>query len=159
MQPVVDACSWSIGSARLTTHHGPGSSSEPVNLALLRNDPRKQRGSCSVCFGATRIVVLPTGLSCELKRPPRGAAAVALHALNVLIMRQLVDDLNRYAGEAELVTLPPLCPLEVSAYDFSQSASLIRRAESQSRRWLSHHGLHAQGTPGELTPHDHAAAA
>jgi NTE family protein len=111
--------------------------------------------STAVALGATRIVVLPTGVSCALQAPPRGAVALALHALNLLVMRQLVNDIERFGDRAELIVVPPLCPISISAYDFSRTADLIHRAEATTRLWLRTRGLNGNGTPPELLPHDH----
>jgi NTE family protein len=111
--------------------------------------------STAVKMGATRVIVLPTGISCSLSAPPRGALAVMLHALNLLIMRQLVSDIERFTGVVEVVTVPPLCPLATTTYDFSQSADLIHRAEASTRLWLRTDGLHHFGAPAALLPHDH----
>jgi NTE family protein len=113
--------------------------------------------SIAVEMGATRVVVLPTGISCALQAPPRGAMALALHALNLLIMRQLVIDIERCAGVADVVTVPPLCPLSTTSYDFSQSAALIHRAEASTRLWLQTEGLDHLGAPRALLPHHHNA--
>jgi NTE family protein len=109
----------------------------------------------AVELGATRVIVLPTGMSCALEKPPRGAVAFALHALNLLVMRQLLHDIEHFSGRAEIVVVPPLCPVSVSAYDFSQTASLIHRAEASTRLWLKQHGLASTGAPEELLPHRH----
>jgi NTE family protein len=106
-------------------------------------------------LGATRVIVMPTGLSCALEKPPRGAVAFALHALNLLVMRQLLSDIERFSDRAEIVVVPPLCPVSVSAYDFSQTADLIHRAEATTRLWLKKKGLDGEGAPEELLPHDH----
>jgi NTE family protein len=106
-------------------------------------------------LGARRMIVLPTGLSCALQRPPRGAVAYALHALNLLVMRQLLSDIERFSDRAEIVVVPPLCPVTVSAYDFSQTADLIHRAEAMTRLWLKKKGLASDGAPEALLPHDH----
>ena len=111
--------------------------------------------STAIKLGATRLIVLPTGISCALQAPPRSALALALHALNLLIMRQLVHDIERCAGVAEVVTVPPLCPIATNPYDFSQSADLIRRAEAATRLWLRTGGLHRLGAPAALSPHRH----
>jgi len=111
--------------------------------------------STAVKMGATRVIVLPTGTSCSLSAPPRGALAMALHALNLLIMRQLVNDIERFSGVVEVVTVPPLCPLATTTYDFSQSADLIHRAEASTRLWLRTDGMHHFGTPATLLPRDH----
>jgi NTE family protein len=114
--------------------------------------------STAATLGAARIIVLPTGMSCALPRPPRGAVAAALHALNLLVMRQLVSDIEHFSGRVELIVLPPLCPVTVTAYDFSQTADLIRRSEAATRLWLKRNGLHERGTPSELLPHEHTDA-
>jgi NTE family protein len=111
--------------------------------------------STAVDLGASRIIVLPTGMSCALTGPPRGVVARALHALNLMIMRQLSKDIERFADRAELVVLPPLCPLAATSYDFSGSRDLIHRAEAASRLWLQKNGLHGRGVPMELGPHHH----
>jgi len=111
--------------------------------------------SIAVAMGATRVIVLPTGVSCSLRAPPRGVVALALHALNLLTMRQLVQDIERCTGVAEVVTVPPLCPLSTTSYDFSQSAALIHRSEAATRLWLQRDGLHRLGAPPELLSHHH----
>jgi NTE family protein len=119
--------------------------------AITNNTPI----STALKLGATRVIVLPTGMSCALEKLPRGAVGFALHALNLLVMRQLLNDIERYSDRAELVIVPPLCPVSVSAYDFSQTADLIRRAEATTRLWLRKKGLEREGAPGELLPHEH----
>ena len=111
--------------------------------------------STAVKMGAVRVIVFPTGISCALPAPPRGAMALALHALNLLIMRQLVNDIERFADVADVVMVPPLCPLATTTYDFSRSADLIHRAEAATRLWLRTDGLNRLGTPPASLPHHH----
>ena len=111
--------------------------------------------SCAVKLGASRIVVLATGISCALEKPPRGVVALAMHAVNLLVMRQLVSDIEHFSSHAELIVLPPLCPVTVSSYDFSQTAELVHRAEARTRQWLQRNGLQSRGAPGELLAHAH----
>jgi len=111
--------------------------------------------SAAVRKGATRIVVLPTGSPCALERPPRGPIAMALHALNLLIAKQLLLELERHPGDSRLVVVPPLCPLATSPYDFSRSGTLIDRAEQATLHWLEGGGLEHAGVPWQLAPHTH----
>jgi NTE family protein len=111
--------------------------------------------STAVAAGAKRIVVLPTGFACALERPPSGALAMVLHALTLLIARQLVVDVLRWRETAEIFVVPPLCPVEASAYDFSATASLIERAAASTRAWLAAGGLERPEVPHELTAHAH----
>jgi NTE family protein len=78
---------------------------------------------------------------------------MALHALNLLVARQLVRDAEWFSGAAELVIVPPLCPLATSAYDFSTTGALMDRAADATSRWLDRGGLRARGIPGALRPH------
>lgn len=110
----------------------------------------------AVGLGATRVVVLPTGTSCALQAPPHGMLAMALHALNLMTMRQLLADIDRFAARCTLVVVPPLCPLAVHAYDFSQCRDLVARADKATRHWLRD-GLPVQDPHWALAPHRHAA--
>ncbi|HEX6017536.1 MAG TPA: patatin-like phospholipase family protein [Burkholderiaceae bacterium] len=120
-----------------------------VDGAVASNTPVQ----VALDLGAARIVVLPSGFACALEAPPRGAIATALHAITLLIAHQLVADLERSRGKAEIVTVPPLCPLAVSAYDFSRAGELIERAATQTRAWLDKGGLARQHIPAALRPH------
>lgn len=64
-------------------------------------------------------------------------------------------DLEHYGGQAEIVTVPPLCPLAVSPYDFSRAGELIDRAAAQTRHWLERGGLAKHRNPGALRAHEH----
>ncbi|SDN61198.1 NTE family protein [Pseudomonas jinjuensis] len=110
--------------------------------------------SAAVALGAARVLILPTGTPCVLRTPPRGALANALHALNLLAMRQLVADVERFAGRCELLVVPPLCPLAVNSYDFSHTAELIRRAASATEHWLEG-GMQNRDPAWVLAPHHH----
>ena len=107
----------------------------------------------AVELGATRILVLPTGFACSLKKPPATALGNALQALNLLIARQLVRDLVQLSGRVEVLTVPPLCPIAISPYDFSRAHELIERAAESTRRWLQTGGLTRPSIPGALRPH------
>ncbi|RKP46440.1 patatin-like phospholipase family protein [Trinickia fusca] len=113
--------------------------------------------SVAVALGATRIIVLPAGFACALHAPPRSAVAQALHALTLVIARQLVRDLEFYSTRAQIYVVPPLCPLDVSPYDYTQCAELIERAAQKTRAWLGDGGLDRALIPGELREHAHSA--
>jgi NTE family protein len=92
--------------------------------------------SQAVALGADRIYVLPTGYACALPTAPSRPLAVAVQALSLLVQRRLITDVALYADRVELIVLPPLCPLSVSAIDFRHSAELIRRAHAAAAEWL-----------------------
>lgn len=111
--------------------------------------------STAIRLGATRVIVLSTGFTCAERRPPRGALEHAMRALNLLVARQLLVDLERWASHAAITVVAPLCPLDVSPYDYSQSGALIERAANETRLWLASGGLDRRDIPGALIPHSH----
>jgi len=113
--------------------------------------------STAVRMGATRIIVLPAGFACAERRPPRGAMEHAFNALSLLVARQLVHDLERWQDHAHIAVVPPLCPLDISPYDYSRCGELIDRAAAATVAWLRADGLSSRRVPGALEPHDHDA--
>ncbi len=106
-------------------------------------------------LGAERIVVMPTGYSCEMKRVPGSALAMALHGINVLVARQLTVDVERYMERTQIRVVPPLCPVDTHPFDFSAGDELMDRAAKTTRAWLARGGLEHSGIPFELPPHSH----
>ena len=105
--------------------------------------------------GARRLIILPTGYACATTAPPIGAVANALHALTLLIARQLVSELEGLDPGIEYFVVPPLCPLVGSPYDFSRTADHIERAIESTDAWLEQGGLTRGGIPQEMRPHSH----
>ncbi|HKY86675.1 MAG TPA: patatin-like phospholipase family protein, partial [Pseudorhodoplanes sp.] len=148
--PTVDAilASTSIPGAFSPIRHGDQfladgaiSSNTPVRIAVK--------------LGARRLIVLPTGHACANDDPPIGAVANALHALTLLIARQLVGELESLGHDVEYYVVPPLCPLVGSPYDFSRTDDHITRAIAVTDAWLAQSGLEKREIPHELRPHDH----
>jgi NTE family protein len=92
--------------------------------------------SHAVSLDIDQIWVLCAGHACALDVAPSNPLAMALHALSLLLHKQLAVDIERYEPIVELRVLPPLCPLTVSPIDFSHSEELIDRAYQSSTRWL-----------------------
>ena len=111
--------------------------------------------SAALACGAQRIVVLPTGFACVPATIRPGAAAKAMHAVNLLVSRQLVRDIGHYAERAEICVVPTLCPLEASSYDYSVCAGLIDRSATAARAWIEGGGLTRIGVPEMLREHTH----
>ena len=112
--------------------------------------------SSAVRLGATRIIVLPTGFACALKSVPNTAVGKALHALSLLVMRQLAHDIERYGDRAALHVAPPLCPVDNSPYDYSACSTLIDRALLSTRQWIGGGGLERpHGVPHQMYEHGH----
>jgi NTE family protein len=105
--------------------------------AISANTPVK----VAVRKGARRLIILPTGYACATDKPPVGAVANALHALTLMVARQLVSELEGLQSDIEYFVVPPLCPLLGS----------IKSTDD----WLAHHGLENRHIPGELRTHNH----
>ena len=120
---------------------GAISSNTPIRVAVQK--------------GAKRLIILPTGHACAAQAPPVGAVANALHALTLLIARQLVSELERLDPDIEYFVVPPLCPLVGSPYDFSRTADHITRAIQTTDAWLAEHGLQEGKIPHAMRPHSH----
>ena len=120
---------------------GAISSNTPIQVAVRK--------------GARRLIILPTGHACATQTPPIGAVANALHALTLLIARQLVSELESLGSDIEYFVVPPLCPLVGSPYDFSRTADHIARAIQTTDAWLAHHSLQQGKIPHEMRPHAH----
>lgn len=123
-----------------------------VDGAIANNAPI----STALALGARRVIVLPTGFACAAE-PPRGAIGMVLHTMTLLVARQLAGDVGWLAGTGEIAIVPPLCPLPVSAYDFSQAAALEARAAQETAAWIAEGGLGAHAFPRTLRPHAHVA--
>jgi NTE family protein len=106
-------------------------------------------------LGATRIIALPTGFACALHEPPMGAIARALHAITLLIAHQMVRDLRECIGKVEVFTVPNVCPLDASPYDFSHAGQLIEQTAESTRKWIEGGGLSRPEIPMSLLPHSH----
>jgi NTE family protein len=105
-------------------------------------------------LGAERIYVLPTGNACDLPEPPRGAVAMLLHAMSLLVMRRLLVEVEMLRDRAELIVLPPPCPLTIPPIDFSHADELIRRGYDDARDYLD--SVEAGSAPVPLTMSMHA---
>jgi NTE family protein len=90
----------------------------------------------AIDLGARRIYVLPTGHACALDEAPRGALAMALHAISLLSHRRLIEDIERRRADAQLIVLPPPCPLGIQPIDFAHAEELIARALQDAREFL-----------------------
>jgi NTE family protein len=109
----------------------------------------------AVALGATTVWVLPTGYPCALPLPPRTAIGVALQALTLLIEERLIVDVAAHAPQMNVKVLPPLCPLTVSAADFTHAGELIDRARATTTRWLTLGGQDLPAQERFLALHQH----
>jgi NTE family protein len=119
--------------------------------AIAANTPLR----LAVELGASRIIILPTGYACALKEPPTQAIGKALHAIALMIARQLMHEMEWMPEHVEVHLVPPLCPLAVSPFDFSKSKELIERAAQSTQKWIDEGGLTRRALPQELAPHRH----
>ena len=113
----------------------------------------------AVALGADRVVVLPAGYACALPAPPPTALASAIHAMTLLVQQRLLNEVADYRGTAELIVIPPLCPVAVSPADFRRAEELITRARRATSGWLTERGDLTPHPERYLSMHDHGGHA
>jgi len=147
------ACEAILASAAIPAAFAPVQMSDLflADGAISSNTPVR----AAVARGAQRLIILPTGYACARQTPPVGAVANALHALTLLIARQLISELEHLQPEIDYYVLPPLCPLDGSPYDFSHTGELIARAIESTNEWIDGGGLEVPRTHAHLGLHKH----
>lgn len=111
--------------------------------------------SVALELGARRIYVLPTGMACALTEAPRGAIAMLLHAMSLLVMRRLLVEIEALSDRAELIVLPPPCPLTVQPIDFSHTGELIERGYEDGAEYLDAVAGREAPVPLRMSMHDY----
>ncbi|MBA2881459.1 NTE family protein [Desulfosalsimonas propionicica] len=111
--------------------------------------------STAIMNGASRIFVFPTGICCARKAPPKGLVEMILQAMSIAISHRLAMDIEKFRQEVEIRSLPTLCPLDASMFNFSRTAELISRAEQKVSEWLDSGGLNSDSDLKALQPHYH----
>lgn len=124
-----------------------------VDGAVARNSGVEH----AIALGASTVWVLPTGHPCALRRPPTSALGVALQALALLTQERLVTEISVDRPGVDVRVLPPLCPLSVSAADFSQASALIDRARHASAQWMAAGNTDLPRQERFLGLHDHTS--
>jgi NTE family protein len=111
--------------------------------------------SHAVELGARTVYVLPTGAPCALRKPPRGAIQMLVHAIALLINERLARDIERYRDRVELIVLPPPCPQDVLPSDFGHAEELIEEGYAAARQALDAPGDWTSNALARMTPHEH----
>lgn len=113
----------------------------------------------AVRAGATRLILLPVGYPCAIRVPPVGPLQSAMHAFSLLLARQVASEVWSVSRRHTLRIVPPLCPLEYSAADFTATSTLMARAYRQTMAWLAAGGLEhePEAVALSLQPHVHDA--
>lgn len=122
-----------------------------IDGAVTSNTPVR----VAVALGAQRLIILPTGFACDLQAPPTGAIANAMHALTLLIARQMVSEVEGLPADIDFAIVPTLCPLAGSPYDFARTSAMIDAATANTAAWIAAGGLHVRAIPDALRAHCH----
>ncbi|MGH2969402.1 MAG: patatin-like phospholipase family protein [Solirubrobacteraceae bacterium] len=93
--------------------------------------------SHAISLGAQQIYVLPTGGPCVLTAPPRGALGMLMHATELMVAQRFTGEVAFFRGHAEVIVLPPPCPIDVQPLDFGHAEALMSRAESNAHAFLA----------------------
>ncbi|EGD56399.1 lipid acyl hydrolase [Gordonia neofelifaecis NRRL B-59395] len=111
--------------------------------------------SSAIAAGADTVYVLPCGYPCALDHPPEGIAATLMHTMTLLIHKRLIRDIREYTDAAELIVLPPPCPLDVGPMDFSRADELIVRGFDAASDFLRVDGGRRDAPADHIDIHTH----
>jgi NTE family protein len=78
-----------------------------------------------------------------------------MHALTLLIEQRLIVEIAYFAERADIVVLPPLCPLSVSAVDFGATNELLSKSHRSTGDWLDADNHHLPHPERFLSLHGH----
>jgi NTE family protein len=117
-----------------------------VDGALASNTPVRAAVAC----GARRLIVLPTTCVRLERNRPSGALASAVHAITLLMTRQLAGEIAGLGGAVECHVVPT-DSVGVSSFDFSRTSELIERGYQTTKRWIDRGGV---GGIARLAPSD-----
>ncbi|WP_440713725.1 patatin-like phospholipase family protein [Gordonia sp. FQ] len=112
----------------------------------------------AITAGADTVYVLPTGYSCARTEPPQDAAGAVLHSMTLLVHKRLIREIDDYADAAELIVLPPPCPLDLGAMDFGRAGDLIEEAHREAVSVLAVDGGRRAHPSRLIAMHTHPAA-
>jgi NTE family protein len=93
----------------------------------------------AIALGADRVIVLPAAFTCTLGAAPVSPLAAATHALSLILEQRLVVEIAKFADLAEILVLPPPCPLSVRPIDFGAADELMSMAYRNANEWFDEH--------------------
>ena len=122
-----------------------------VDGGVLNNTPI----SSAIRFGATKVIVLPTGYTCDRRKEPSNLIEMVLTSYSYMQHQKLATDIELYKDKVKLKIIPPLCPVKVSPNIFSKSGELIERAYKSTQSWLQMGNLESNDVPTLMKFHNH----
>ena len=123
-----------------------------VDGGVLNNTPI----STAIRFGASKVIVLPTGYTCDRREEPSSLIEMVLTSYSYMQHQKLATDIEFYKEKAKLKVIPPLCPITISPKDFSKSKELIKRAYESTQEWLKMGNLESDEVPKLMKFHNHS---
>ena len=122
-----------------------------VDGGVVNNTPI----SSAIRFGATKVIVLPTGYTCDRRKEPSNLIEMVLTSYSYMQHQKLATDIELYKDKVKLKIIPPLCPVKVSPNIFSKSGELIERAYKSTQSWLQMGNLESNDVPTLMKFHNH----
>ena len=123
-----------------------------VDGGVLNNTPI----STAIRFGATKVIVFPTGYTCDRREVPSNLIEMVLTSYSYMQHQKLATDIELYKDKVNLKIIPPLCPVKVSPNDFSNSEELIKRTYESTQKWLKMGNLESNIVPKLMKFHNHS---
>ncbi len=124
---------------------------ELIDGGVVNNTPI----STAVRLGAKRVIILPTGYTCDRRSTPKSLLEMALTTFSYMQYKKMATDFDLFKNQVTLRLVPTLCPLTVSSHDFSHSEELIQRSYEQTQNWLKRGSLEHEDLPIIMHFHSH----
>lgn len=110
-------------------------------------------------LGARSMIVLDPGYPCALDHLPSELLGFVMQITGLMIRHQAYGALHFLADDAQVIYVPPPCPISVAPHDFSRSAELFEAGYDASVEFFDDLVVEAPGVYGHPHFHDKSAMA
>jgi len=99
----------------------------------------------AIQLGATHIVAIDNSTSNPWRPPNHTLTGILAQSIQIMLGQRMLEEYQRYAGEAEICLLVPNVEFGTAGTDFSQVDRLIDEAYARTRAFLQAGGLDRKG--------------
>ena len=107
-------------------------------------------------LGARTLVVFDTGFPCGVTKLPRKVTERVIHVMLVMLRSQSLGVVVLLGRSTTILYLPPPCPLDIPAHNFSRGSQLIEGGFESASAFLEEVEVVGPGVYGH--PHVHPEA-
>src|SRR2546429_691728 len=101
----------------------------------------------AIQLGATHIAAIDNSTSNPRRPPNHTLTGILAQSIQIMLGQRMLEEYQRYAGEAEICLMFPNVEFGTAGTDFSQVDRLIDEAYARTRGFLQAGGLDRRGPP------------